>query len=78
MDGEDQSAASQMSEMDTPLDHAQDEAMSLVELTLTPMGHCKPEEEYANVIASTNHLENSLFRNRATFSAVTEANKKLF
>ncbi len=24
---------------------------------LTPMGHCNPEEEYANVIASTNHLE---------------------
>ncbi len=24
---------------------------------LTPMGHCNPEEEYANVIASTNHLD---------------------
>ncbi len=24
---------------------------------LGPMGHCNPEEEYANVIASTNHLE---------------------
>ncbi len=57
MDGEDQPAASQMSEMDTPLDHAQEEAMPLVEWALTPMGHCNPEEEYANVIASTNHLE---------------------
>ncbi len=46
-----------MSEMDTLLDHAQDEAMPLVEGALTPMGHCNPEEEYANVIASTNHLE---------------------
>ncbi len=46
-----------MSEMDTLLDHAQDEAMPLVEGALTLMGHCNPEEEYANVIASTNHLE---------------------
>ncbi len=43
--------------MDTPLDHAQEEAMSLVEWALTPMGHCKPKEEYARVIASTNHQE---------------------
>ncbi len=43
--------------MDTPLDHAQEEAMPLVEWALTPMGHCKPKEEYASVIASTNHLE---------------------
>ncbi len=56
MDGEDQPAASQMSEMDTPLDHAQDEAMPLVEWILTPMGHCNPEEEYT-VLASTNHLD---------------------
>ncbi len=57
MNGEDQPAASQMSEMDTLLDHAQDEAMLLVEWALTPMGHCNPEEEYAYVIASTNHLQ---------------------
>ncbi len=31
--------------------------MPLVEWALTPMGHCKPKEEYARVIASTNHLE---------------------
>ncbi len=43
--------------MDTPLDHAQEEAMPLVEWALTPMGHREPMEEYANVIASTNHLE---------------------
>ncbi len=55
MDGEDQPAASQMSEMDTPL--AQEEAMPLVEWALTPMGHCNPEEEYAKEMASTNHLE---------------------
>ncbi len=55
MDGEDQPAASQMSEMDTPLDHVQEEAMPLVEWVLTLMGHCTPKEEYAKVIASTNH-----------------------
>ncbi len=49
--------ASQMSEMDTPLDHAQEEAMPLVEWALTSMGHCNPKEEYANLITSTNHLE---------------------
>ncbi len=48
VDSEDQPAASQMSEMDTPLDHAQDEAMPLVEWALIPMGHCNPEEEYAS------------------------------
>ncbi len=57
MDGEDQPAASQMSEMDTPLDHAQEDAMPLVKWALTLMGHYNPEEEYANVIASTNHLD---------------------
>ncbi len=57
MDGEDQPAASQISEMDTLLDHAQEEEMPLVEWALTPMGHCKHTEEYASVIASTNHLE---------------------
>ncbi len=57
VDGEDQPGASQMSEMDTPLDHAQEEVMPLVEWALTPMGHCNPKEEYANKIASTNHLE---------------------
>ncbi len=31
--------------------------MRLVEWALTPMGNCNPKEEYANVIASTNHLE---------------------
>ncbi len=53
MDGKDQPAASQMSDMDTPLDHAQEEPMPQVEWALTPMGHCDPTEEYANVIAST-------------------------
>ncbi len=57
MDGEDQPAASQMSDMDTPLEHAQEKAMPLVEMALTPMGHRDPTEEYANVIASTKHVE---------------------
>ncbi len=57
MDSQDHPAASQISEMDTLLDHAQEEAMPLVEWALTPMGHCKPKEEYARVIASTDHLE---------------------
>ncbi len=47
----------QMSKMDTPLDHAQEQAMTLVEWALAPMGHCNPKKEYDNVIASTNHLE---------------------
>ncbi len=47
MDGEAQLAAAHISAVDTPLDHAQDEAMPPVELALTPMGHCWPKEEYA-------------------------------
>ncbi len=47
----------QLSDMDTSLDHAQEEAMPLVEWALTPMGHRDPTEEYDNVIASTSHLE---------------------
>ncbi len=57
VDGEDQPAASQMSDMDTPLDHAQEEAMSLVESALIPREHRDVMEDYANVIASTNRLE---------------------
>ncbi len=57
MDSEAQPAASQISAMDTPPDHAQEDAMPLIEWALTPMGHCKPKEEYARIIASTNHLE---------------------
>ncbi len=57
MDSEDQPVTSQMSEIDTPLDHAQEELMPLVEWPLTQMEHCNPKEDYANVIASTNHLE---------------------
>ncbi len=52
MDGEAQPAASHISEMGTPLDHAQEEAMPLEEWALTPIGHCKPMEEYARVIDS--------------------------
>lgn len=44
INGEDQPATAQMSPMDTPLDHAQDVAMPLVECALTPMGHCRPIE----------------------------------
>ncbi len=43
--------------MDTPLVHAQEEAMPLVEWALTPLGHCNPKKEYAKVIESNNHLE---------------------
>ncbi len=56
MDGEAQPAASLISEMDTSLDHAQEEAMPLVEWALTPMGNCKPKEEYARVIATKKFL----------------------
>ncbi len=61
MDGEAQPAATQISVMDTPLDHAHDEAMPLVEWARSPMGHCRPKEEYASVTASTIHLESLCF-----------------
>ncbi len=77
MDGVAQPAAAQISVMDTPLDHGHDEAMPLVEWVRTPMGHCRPKEEYASMTASTIHLE-SLLRDRMPFGAVTEANKELF
>ncbi len=60
------------------MDHAQEAVMPLVEWALTLMGHCKPKEEYARVIASTNHLEILMLCNRATFSRVIEADTKLF
>ncbi len=78
MDGVAQPAAVQISVMDTPLDHAHDEAMPLVEWARTPMGHCRPKEEYASMTASTIHLRESLLRDRMSFGAVTEANKELF
>ncbi len=61
MDGEDQPAAAHMSAMDTRLDHAQDEAMPLVEWALTPMGHGWPKEEYASLIAPIIHLDSLCF-----------------
>ncbi len=51
MDGEAQPA------IDTPLDHAQDKATTRVEWALTPMGLCRPKEDHASAIASTNHRE---------------------
>ncbi len=50
MDGEDQPAASQMSETCPGRGNTSGVMGS-------PMGHCYPKEEYANMIASTNHLE---------------------
>ncbi len=61
MDGEAQPATAQICVMDTPLDHTQEEAMPRVEWARTPIGHCRPEEEYASVIASTIHLERIIF-----------------
>ncbi len=61
MDGVAQPAAAQISVMDTPLDHAHDEAMTLVEGAPTPMGHCRPKEEYASMTASTILLESLCF-----------------
>ncbi len=52
MDGEAQSAALHISKMDAPLEHAQDEAIPLVEWALSPTGHCWPKVEYVSVIAS--------------------------
>ncbi len=70
MDGVAQPAAAQISVLDTPLDHAHDEAMPLVEWARTPMGHCRPKEEYVSMTASTIHW--------MPFGTVTEANKELF
>ncbi len=75
MDGVAQPAAVQISVMDTPLDHAHDEAMPLVEWARTPMGHCRPKEEYGSIHYP---LRESLLRDRMSFGAVTEANKELF
>ncbi len=76
MDGKVQPAAAHISAMDTPLDHAQDEAMPLVEWALTPMGHCWPKEDFASVIASIIHLD--LLSDRRPFGAAAKAYKELF
>ncbi len=78
MDGVAQPAAAQISVMDTPLDHAHDEAMHLVEWARTPMGHCRPKDEYASMDSINDPLRESLLRDRMPFGAVTEANKELF
>ncbi len=59
MDGEAQPAAAHISAMDTMLDHAQDEAMPLVEWSLSE--HSWPKEEYASLIASIIHLDSLFF-----------------
>ncbi len=47
----------------------------LVEWALTPMGHCNPEVEYANVIASTNHLEILCFVTRPPLAQLLKPTK---
>ncbi len=76
--GKVQPATSQMSEMDTPLDHAKEEAMPLMEWALTPIGHYNPEEEYANVIASTKHLEISCFATGPPLARLLKPKKSSF
>ncbi len=61
MNGEGQPAAAHISAMDTPLHHAPNDAMPLVEWALAPMGHCWPKEEYASIIASIIHLDSLFF-----------------
>ncbi len=61
MDGEAQPAAAQFSVIDPLLDHGHDEAMPLVEWARTPIGHCRPKDEYASVTASTIHLKSLCF-----------------
>ncbi len=78
MDGVAQPAAVQISVMDTPLDHAHDEAMPLVRMGSYSNGALQAQEEYASMTASTIHLESALLRDRMSFGAVTEANKELF
>ncbi len=53
--------AAHISAMDRQLDHAQDEAVPLVEWALNPMGHCWPKEEYASIIVSIIHLDSLCF-----------------
>ncbi len=66
-----------MPEMDTPLDHAQEKVDASGGMgsdsggALQPQWACKCDSIHKPP-------RNSLLRNRATFSAVTEANKKLF
>ncbi len=74
MDNEAQPAAAHISAMDTPLDHAQDEVMPLVEWALTPLGHCWPKEEYASVIALIIHLDSLCF---VALGAAAKGNKEL-
>ncbi len=75
MDGVAQPATAQISVMDTPLDHAHDEAIPLVKWARTSMGHCRPKEGYDSIHYP---LRESLLRDRMPFGAVTEANKELF
>ncbi len=73
-----QPAAAHISAMDTPLDHAQDEAMPLVVWALTLMGHSWPKEEYASLIESIIHLDSLCFVTRRPLGAAAKAYKELF
>ncbi len=78
MDGEAQPAAAHISAMDTQLDHTQDEAMSLVEWALTPMGHCWTKEEYASIITSIIHLDSLCFVTGDPLVRLPNHTKKLY
>ncbi len=70
-------AAAQISVMDTPLDHAHDEAMPLVEWAHTPWGIVGPKRVCQH--DSIHYpLRGSLLRDRDALGVVTEANKELF
>lgn len=62
-----------MSPMDTPLDHNQEEAVSLVEWAFTPIGHSKPKELQASGIASTIQRDSLCFMT----DSPSEAHKQL-
>ncbi len=66
-----QTAAEKFSVIDTPLD----EAMPLVDWACTPMGHCRPKEEYASLTASMIHLESLCFMTGCPLARILKLTK---
>ncbi len=64
--------------MDTPLDHAHDEAIPLVEWASYSNGALQAQRRACQHDSIHYPLRESLLRDRMPFCAVTEANKELF
>ncbi len=76
MDGVAQPAAAQISVMDTPLDHAHDDASSRIGSYSN--GALQAQRRVCQHDSIHYPLRESLLRDRMPFGAVTEANKELF